>query len=100
MKAEKERFKLVEFFRSEYGRLVGYVRKMIDDTAARDGEDIVQEVILNAFNLTDGFGTMKAKRLLKPISTVSERKNSQKSPQNPWGRRLTTRRQFHERVFA
>ena len=26
---------------------------MIDDTAARDGEDIVQEVIVNAFNLAD-----------------------------------------------
>jgi RNA polymerase sigma factor (sigma-70 family) len=53
MKAQKERSKLVEFFRGEYGRLVGYVRKMIDDTAARDGEDIVQEVIVNAFNLAD-----------------------------------------------
>jgi RNA polymerase sigma factor (sigma-70 family) len=47
------RLKLVEFFRSEYGRLVGYVRRIIDDTAARDGEDIVQEVIVNAFNLAD-----------------------------------------------
>lgn len=53
MEAEKERSKLVEFFRSEYARLVGYVRKMIDDTAARDGEDIVQEVMANAFNLAD-----------------------------------------------
>jgi RNA polymerase sigma factor (sigma-70 family) len=53
MKALKERSKLAEFFRSEYERLVGYVRKMIDDTAARDGEDIVQEVISNAFNLAD-----------------------------------------------
>ena len=53
MKAEKERFKLVEFFRSEYGRLVGYVHKMIDDAADRDGEDIVQDVIVNAFNLAD-----------------------------------------------
>jgi RNA polymerase sigma factor (sigma-70 family) len=53
MRAEKERYKLVEFFRSEYARLVGYVRKMIADTAARDGEDIVQEVILNAFSLAD-----------------------------------------------
>jgi RNA polymerase sigma factor (sigma-70 family) len=53
MEAEKERLKLVEFFRSEYGRLVGYVRRIIDDTAARDGEDIVQEVIVNAFNLAD-----------------------------------------------
>lgn len=53
MRAEKERYKLFEFFRSEYTRLVGYVRKMIDDTAARDGEDIVQEVMLNFFNLAD-----------------------------------------------
>ena len=53
MRALKERSKLAEFFRSEYGRLVSYVRKMIDDTAARDGEDIVQEVIVNAFNLAD-----------------------------------------------
>ena len=53
MKAQKERTELAEFFRSEYGRLVGYVRKMIDDTAARDGEDIVQDVIVNAFNLAD-----------------------------------------------
>jgi RNA polymerase sigma factor (sigma-70 family) len=53
MRALKERSKLAEFFRSEYERLVGYVRKMIDDTAERDGEDIVQEVIANAFNLAD-----------------------------------------------
>ena len=53
MRAQKERSRLAEFFRSEYERLVGYVRKMIDDTAARDGEDIVQEVIMNAFNLAD-----------------------------------------------
>jgi RNA polymerase sigma factor (sigma-70 family) len=53
MKEGKVRPNLVEFFRSEYTRLVGYVRKMLDDTAARDGEDIVQEVIANAFNLAD-----------------------------------------------
>jgi RNA polymerase sigma-70 factor (ECF subfamily) len=53
MRGQKERSKLSEFFRDEYERLVGYVRKIIDDTAARDGEDIVQEVIANAFNLAD-----------------------------------------------
>jgi RNA polymerase sigma factor (sigma-70 family) len=62
MNAEKERFKFVDFFRCEYARLVGYVRKMIDDTAARDGEDIVQDVILNVFNLAD---------LNAPIENVS-----------------------------
>jgi RNA polymerase sigma factor (sigma-70 family) len=53
MKAEKARSKLVGFIHSEYARFVGYVRKMIDDTADRDGEDIVQEVIGNIFNLAD-----------------------------------------------
>ena len=62
MKPEKQRPKLVEFFRSEYGRLVGYVRRMIDDAAERDGEDIVQDVMLNAFNLAD---------LNAPIENVS-----------------------------
>ena len=62
MKPEKQRPKLVEFFRSEYGRLVGYVRRMIDDVAERDGEDIVQDVMLNAFNLAD---------LNAPIENVS-----------------------------
>jgi RNA polymerase sigma factor (sigma-70 family) len=53
MRALKERSELAKFFHTEYERLVGYVRKRIDDTAARDGEDIVQEVIANAFNLAD-----------------------------------------------
>ncbi|MEJ2100928.1 MAG: sigma-70 family RNA polymerase sigma factor [Desulfobacterales bacterium] len=62
MKPEKQRPRLVEFFRSEYDRLVGYVRRMIDDAAERDGEDIVQDVMLNAFNLAD---------LNAPIENVS-----------------------------
>lgn len=53
MTAMKERLKLVYFFRAEYDRMVGYVRWLIHDTAERDGEDIVQEVMLNLFNIAD-----------------------------------------------
>ena len=53
MTAEKGQSKLVNFFRDEYDRLVGYTRRLIDDTAERDGEDIVQEVMANVFNVAD-----------------------------------------------
>lgn len=45
--------KIAAFFRSEYRRLVRYVRGLIEDTAERDGEDIVQDVIANIFNMAD-----------------------------------------------
>ena len=53
MAAEKGQSRLVNFFRDEYDRLVGYTRRLIDDTAERDGEDIVQEVMTNVFNVAD-----------------------------------------------
>ena len=53
MAAEKGQSKLVNFFRDEYDRLVGYTRRLIDDTAERDGEDIVQEVMTSVFNVSD-----------------------------------------------
>ena len=45
--------KLSEFFRTEYSRLVRFVRRRIDDAADRDAEDIVQDVILNIFDKAD-----------------------------------------------
>ncbi|MBW1803711.1 MAG: RNA polymerase sigma factor [Deltaproteobacteria bacterium] len=45
--------KIAAFLGNERERLVGYVRRFIDDTAERDGEDIVQDVILNLFNRAD-----------------------------------------------
>ena len=45
--------KIVSFVTNEREKLVGYVRRFIDDTAERDGEDIVQDVILNLFNRAD-----------------------------------------------
>ena len=53
MAGEKGQSRVVNFFRDEYDRLVGYTRRLIEDTAERDGEDIVQEVITNVFNVVD-----------------------------------------------
>ncbi len=44
---------IADFFRKEQANLVGFVRRLIDDTAARDGEDIVQDVALNLFHKAD-----------------------------------------------
>lgn len=53
MTAEKGQSRLINFFRDEYDRLVGYTRQLIADTAERDGEDIVQDVMINVFNVAD-----------------------------------------------
>jgi len=53
MNAEMKRSKLVEFFQKEYGKLVAFVRKSIDDAADRDAEDVVQDVMVNIFNRAD-----------------------------------------------
>jgi RNA polymerase sigma factor (sigma-70 family) len=53
MKAEMSRKRIADFFKAEYGRMVGYVRRLIDDVAERDAEDVVQDVILNVFDLVD-----------------------------------------------
>lgn len=45
--------RLSEFFLAEYEKLVRYVRRLVDDTADRDAEDIVQDVIVNLFDKAD-----------------------------------------------
>lgn len=45
--------RIVSLITSERARLVGYVRRFIDDTAERDGEDIVQDILLNMFDRAD-----------------------------------------------
>ena len=45
--------KINEFFRREYRKLVNYVRSRIDDTAERDAEDVVMDVILSVFDKAD-----------------------------------------------
>jgi RNA polymerase sigma-70 factor (ECF subfamily) len=60
----KQPFKvsIAEFMTSERSRLVRYVRRLIDDSAESDGEDIVQDVALNLFSRAD---------VLMPIETLS-----------------------------
>jgi len=53
MDQEKYKDKLAYFFGCERRRLIGYVKRWIDDTAERDGEDIVQDVAFNLFNQAD-----------------------------------------------
>jgi len=53
MSTRNQKERLADFFRSERQRLVGYVRRWIDDTAEQDGEDIVQDVALGIFNRAD-----------------------------------------------
>lgn len=53
MGAESEKGRIAEFFRAEKNRLVNYVRRWVQDTADRDSEDIVQDVMVNLFNAAD-----------------------------------------------
>jgi RNA polymerase sigma factor (sigma-70 family) len=42
-----------EFFRNNYHALVAYARQSLSDGTDRDGEDIVQDVMVNLFDTTD-----------------------------------------------
>jgi RNA polymerase sigma factor (sigma-70 family) len=53
MSTVKVHGRMADFFSTERNRLVGYVRRMINDAADRDGEDIVQEVALSLFSRAD-----------------------------------------------
>jgi RNA polymerase sigma factor (sigma-70 family) len=62
MSAQTGKISIAEFLTTERGRLIRYVRHLIDDAAERDGEDIVQDVALNLFSRAD---------VLMPIETLS-----------------------------
>ncbi len=53
---------LAEFLSGNYNRLIRYVRSMIDDSAHRSSEDIVQDVILSILDRPD---------IVAPISDLS-----------------------------
>lgn len=53
---------LAEFWSTNYNRLVSFVRGMIDDSAHRSSEDIVQDVILSILDRPD---------IVAPISDLS-----------------------------
>jgi RNA polymerase sigma-70 factor (ECF subfamily) len=53
MSEERQNRKFSDFFKTERLKMVNYVRGLIDDAADKDGEDIVQDVMLNLFNKAD-----------------------------------------------
>jgi RNA polymerase sigma factor (sigma-70 family) len=53
MNAEARQPAAAAFFLEEHGRLVGYVRRWLDEAAGEEAEDIVQDVALNVFNRGD-----------------------------------------------
>ena len=53
MSALPRKGSIAEFLVSERDKLVRYVRRLIDDNAERDGEDIVQDVALSLLARTD-----------------------------------------------
>jgi RNA polymerase sigma factor (sigma-70 family) len=53
MDKESRKARLAEFVKTERLKLINYVRRLIDDASDRDGEDIVQDVLLNIFNIAD-----------------------------------------------
>jgi RNA polymerase sigma-70 factor (ECF subfamily) len=53
MSPESEKKRITDFFSREYAAMVGFVRRLIDDAAEADGEDIVQDVMEGPFSLTD-----------------------------------------------
>jgi RNA polymerase sigma factor (sigma-70 family) len=51
--AETQKKRIAGFIATEWTRLVGYVRAWIADTADRDAEDVVQDVIERVFEKAD-----------------------------------------------
>jgi RNA polymerase sigma factor (sigma-70 family) len=45
--------KISEFYRSERGKMSAFVRRLVDDAADRDSEDVVQDVMLGLWNASD-----------------------------------------------
>jgi RNA polymerase sigma factor (sigma-70 family) len=53
MNEERNYLKIAEFFRAEYGKMLRFVAGLIDDEADRDVEDVIQDVMLNIFDMAD-----------------------------------------------
>ena len=45
--------RISQFYKAERPKMVAFVRKLISDVSDRDGEDIVQDVILSVWNSAD-----------------------------------------------
>ena len=55
--AETQKKRIASFIAAEWSRLVSYVRGWIADTAERDAEDVVQDVIERLFEKDDDMGS-------------------------------------------
>jgi len=53
MSPEERKRRFTEFFKRDYKKLLQYVHRLIDDTADRDAEDIIQDVMLNLYDKSD-----------------------------------------------
>lgn len=53
MNAERRDTAVANFFQEEHGRLVGYVRRRLDEVADEEAEDIIQDVALGIFDRGD-----------------------------------------------
>jgi RNA polymerase sigma factor (sigma-70 family) len=51
--AETQKKRIAGFFATEWNRLVGYVRAWLDDTAERDAEDVVQDLVESMYERAD-----------------------------------------------
>lgn len=60
MGQESSNASIIRFLVAERDRLIAYVRHLIDDAAARDGEDIVQDVALSILSRPDVFIPIEA----------------------------------------
>lgn len=62
MSEDVRKMTLTQFLGTERQRMTRYVRRLIEDTGDRDGEDIVQDVALSLFQRAD---------VLMPIEALS-----------------------------
>lgn len=53
MSPEERKKKFTELIRKDYAKLRNYVHLLIEDTADRDAEDIIQDVMLHIFDRAD-----------------------------------------------
>ncbi len=51
MASDSEKGRLAEFFRTEYRKLLGFVRRRVDDMAAQDAEDFIHDVAVHLFDI-------------------------------------------------
>ena len=53
MKTPQEKRRITAFLNNEYRKLIGYVRRRVDEIAAQEAEDIVHDVAVQLFNKAD-----------------------------------------------